>query len=298
LIRWVLWGAGTAGRARARALRDHPLGELVGVWRGRHAPSLGVPIFEDPERSLRDADGVIITSPSEAHEAQVLSALASSRHVIVDYPLARTAEGAQRCFDAARRAGRTLHVGHIELASPATQRMQARTLPGEVTAGELAFSAPGAPWPDGGTHAWHSLARVTRCIAVGGPVRAVDVARSDGGQIHATLFHTHGGRVVLHLHRGGDGPRTQRWTVSTRDGSWTEVPDEAGPRPPVAAPSKVGGPPNDAPRGLFGLDMDAALARVVHGSAPVWPEWLEIHALDVVTALSAVGARDVAPPPS
>lgn len=295
MIRWALWGAGTAGRARARALEGHPLAALSAVWRGRYAASLGVAVFDDPASTLAGVDGVIVTSPSEAHEAQVHVALAYGKHVLVDYPLARTGEGARRCFEAARRASRVLHVGHIELASAATARMRARAPSDAITATEITMSAPGDPWPDGAAHAWHSLARVTRSVAVCGAVVGVEVDRSDGAELRARLFHEHGAVTSLDCRRGGSAPRSQRWVVHARGERWTEEPAEGG---AVAGPAGGLGAAGSRPRGLFALDTDAALARIVHGAPPVWPECLEIHALDVATSLGAPGARDVAPPVS
>ena len=295
MIRWALWGAGTAGRARARALEGHALATLAAVWRGRYAASLGVPVADDAEASLEGVDGVIITSPSDAHEAQVRTALSQGKHVIVDYPLARSGEGARGCFEAARRAGRVLHVGHIELASPATGRMRSRAPCEAITASELTFSAPGEPWSDGATHAWHNLARVTRSVAVCGAVVGVEVVHSDGAELRARLFHEHGAVTSLDLRRGGEGPRLQRWVVHTQGACWVEEPADGGPHAPHGGVSIA---PRGPARGLFAVDTDAALARIVHGLPPTWPECLEIHALDVVTALGAPGARDVAPPAS
>jgi hypothetical protein len=295
LIRLALWGAGTAGRARARSLEGHPDGALVAVWRGRYASSLGVPVMDDALSTLGDVDAVIVASPSEAHEEQVETALAHHKHVLVDYPLARTAEGARRCFASAARARRVLHVGHIELVSAATERMRLRASPQDITSSHLDFSAPGEPWPDGAAHAWHSLARVTRSLAVCGAVVGVDVERSDGAELRATLFHEQGAVTTLDLRRGGDAPRRQRWELRAQGEAWSEEPAEGAPPAPREGSSVVG---QVGSRGLFARDTDSALARIVHGLPPVWPEALEIHALNVVACLGSPGSRDVAPPAS
>jgi predicted dehydrogenase len=81
--------------ARARAYAREFAG--VGAY-GAYAAALA-----DPR-----ARAAIVCTPHDRHLDDVLQALAAGRHVLVEKPLARTLEEADRMIDAAARAGRVL----------------------------------------------------------------------------------------------------------------------------------------------------------------------------------------------
>lgn len=60
-----------------------------------------------------DVDLVIIGTPNSLHAEQAIHALDHGKHVLVDKPMATTVADADRMIDAARRAERTLAVGHM-----------------------------------------------------------------------------------------------------------------------------------------------------------------------------------------
>lgn len=62
-------------------------------------------VFADPE-----VDGVVICAPSIQHEPLAIAALEAGKHVLVEKPLALTADGAARVIEAAEKADRTLMV--------------------------------------------------------------------------------------------------------------------------------------------------------------------------------------------
>ena len=55
-LRWALVGAGTAGRARARALLESPRDDLVAIWRGRYADDIGAPVVASFEAAIAAAE--------------------------------------------------------------------------------------------------------------------------------------------------------------------------------------------------------------------------------------------------
>lgn len=65
---------------------------------------------DDEVFASRDVDAVIICTPSHQHEAQAIAALEAGKHVLVERPLALTAEGARRVIEVAERTGRTVMV--------------------------------------------------------------------------------------------------------------------------------------------------------------------------------------------
>src|SRR5882724_12265502 len=80
----------------------------------RHAAAArefgGVGAYGDYAEALRDprARAAVVCTPHDRHLDDVLGALAAGRHVLVEKPLARTLDEADRMIDAAARAGRVL----------------------------------------------------------------------------------------------------------------------------------------------------------------------------------------------
>ena len=68
-------------------------------------PTTDDEVFNDP-----DVHGVIICTPNHLHESQAIAALEAGKHVLVEKPLALTAEGARRVVETAEKAGRGLMV--------------------------------------------------------------------------------------------------------------------------------------------------------------------------------------------
>lgn len=72
----------------------------------------GVAAYGTYDAALRhpDAAGAVICTPHDRHLDDVLAALAADRHVLVEKPIARTLDEADRMIEAAARAGRVLMV--------------------------------------------------------------------------------------------------------------------------------------------------------------------------------------------
>ena len=70
----------------------------------------GIGAYGEYAAALRDprAQGAIVCTPHDRHLDDVLQALAAGRHVLVEKPLARTLDEADRMIEAAARAGRVL----------------------------------------------------------------------------------------------------------------------------------------------------------------------------------------------
>jgi predicted dehydrogenase len=72
----------------------------------------GVAAYGAYDEALRHpgAGGAVVCTPHDRHLDDVLAALAAGRHVLVEKPIARTLDEADRMIDAAARAGRVLMV--------------------------------------------------------------------------------------------------------------------------------------------------------------------------------------------
>jgi len=277
-LRWGIIGVGIAGRARARALRA--LGErCVGVHRGRFAAEVGFDVQPDAEALLQAADAVIVCSPSQTHARWIQRALDADCHVVVEYPVARTADEALMLMQRAASADKVLHVEHIERLSGTTRALVEGLDGAEDVVSEMVFTSGGEPWPDADTHLWHNVSRLHRIQAALGPIDEVQVHAADGGEVRARVVARRG-RVALTLRRGPDEARGLTWDLSTGVGHWrlqgrTLVRD--------GTPVPVGG------GGLFEEDLRVARRRIVTGG----PSYVEDDAVVGILDLCARMARQV-----
>ena len=111
-------GCGTIGEFHVRAIRDIPDARLVGISaqpesRAREVAGregcLGTADYRDLLR-LPEVDLVTIATPSGSHGKIALEALDAGKHVLVEKPMAMTAEEASRVILRAREKGLTLSV--------------------------------------------------------------------------------------------------------------------------------------------------------------------------------------------
>ena len=88
--------------------------------------------FDDLEALIAEGvDAVTIAAPTHLHHEIALACIARKIHVLVEKPIASTVEEGREIVAAARRAGVTLMVGHVERFNPAVaaikQAIRART---------------------------------------------------------------------------------------------------------------------------------------------------------------------------
>ncbi|MEN8373859.1 MAG: Gfo/Idh/MocA family oxidoreductase [Gemmatimonadota bacterium] len=102
---------------------------------GTLAERFGVPeAHASDEDLLGDAglDAVVVATPSHLHEDHAIAALRAGKHVLVEKPIALSAEGAKRVLEAAEEAGKVLMV-----ALNNRYRPDARALRPFIKGGEL-----------------------------------------------------------------------------------------------------------------------------------------------------------------
>ncbi|GAA2643114.1 Gfo/Idh/MocA family oxidoreductase [Dactylosporangium fulvum] len=111
-MRFGLLGTGHWARVtQAAALTAHPSATLVGVW-GRDpakaaalAGDFGATAFDDVDALLAEVDAVAIALPPDVQAELAVRAARAGRHLLLDKPLALTAEAADAVLAAAREAG-------------------------------------------------------------------------------------------------------------------------------------------------------------------------------------------------
>jgi UDP-N-acetylglucosamine 3-dehydrogenase len=124
-------GVGVMGSNHARVLAELPGVRLVGVADpDRHrcdqvARSLGCASFRDAADLMRrGVDAVTIAAPTHLHREIAIDCAARGIHIMVEKPIASTVEESRAIVAAARRAGITLMVGHVERFNPAVQSIK------------------------------------------------------------------------------------------------------------------------------------------------------------------------------
>ncbi|MBR1120249.1 Gfo/Idh/MocA family oxidoreductase [Bradyrhizobium lablabi] len=119
-------GAGVMGTNHARVLGGLPNVTMVGIvdplaeHRTRATEHAGCRAFETLEQLLAEGvDAVTIAAPTHLHHEIALACIARNIHILVEKPVASSVEEGREIVAAARRAGVTLMVGHVERFNPA-----------------------------------------------------------------------------------------------------------------------------------------------------------------------------------
>jgi len=89
------------------------------------ARTLGcAPVADVDQLIERDADAITIAAPTHLHRDIALTCIRHGIHVMVEKPIASSVEEGQEIISAARRAGVTLMVGHVERFNPAVEAIK------------------------------------------------------------------------------------------------------------------------------------------------------------------------------
>jgi UDP-N-acetylglucosamine 3-dehydrogenase len=126
VLRVGVVGAGVMGTNHGRVMAGLPGIELIGIvdplpeHRARAVKMIGCPTFTELDQLL-DAgiDAVTIAAPTHLHHQVALACIARGIHVLVEKPIASTVAEGREIVEAARAAGVTLMVGHVERFNPA-----------------------------------------------------------------------------------------------------------------------------------------------------------------------------------
>jgi predicted dehydrogenase len=270
-IRLAVVGAGRAGQARIRAIKEHRDGLLVAVVH-RGVP----PRF--PEMLMETSiDAVIICTPNALHVPMAVAALEAGKHVLVEFPLAPGPDAARELIALAIQKKRVLHTEHIELLSPSqrAQRQRLRGL-GRPTGGELRFEGGTDGWIGdrslAGSPALGALARLHRLVDLFGDatVDAAALRELEGGgtELSVDLAFARGGSTRLVETRAPGRARATHWAIECERG----VLDD---------------PPPEPSQGLFLDDLDWFLRRIQGQGGSYLPDVRILHVLGLVASIEA-----------
>ena len=124
-IRAAVIGVGYLGRFHAQKYAAVPDCELVAVVdadtevANRVAAEIGTRPLSDYRQLFGEVDAVSVVTPTQSHAEIAAGLLRSGAHVLVEKPIAETAEQAQQLIEVARQNRRVLQVGHLERFNPA-----------------------------------------------------------------------------------------------------------------------------------------------------------------------------------
>ncbi|MCC6888599.1 MAG: Gfo/Idh/MocA family oxidoreductase [Hyphomicrobiales bacterium] len=124
-------GVGVMGSNHARVFADLPGVTLIGIadpdqrQREMVVRALGCAAFADLDALLQaGVDAVTIAAPTHLHRDLALACIGRGVHLMVEKPIASTVDEGRAIIAAARRAGVTLMVGHVERFNPAVQTIK------------------------------------------------------------------------------------------------------------------------------------------------------------------------------
>ena len=126
-LRIGLAGLGSMGRNHLRILASRSdirlvaIADPVAAALSTAVASSGAQAFDEPLAMIAEAelDALIVAAPTTSHVALALAAIDRDIAVLVEKPLAESAEEGERIVTAARRRGVPVQVGHVERFNPA-----------------------------------------------------------------------------------------------------------------------------------------------------------------------------------
>jgi UDP-N-acetylglucosamine 3-dehydrogenase len=131
LLRVGVVGVGVMGSNHARVLADMPGARLAGVadpdrrQRDFVSGALGCPAYSDIDGLLASGvDALTIAAPTHLHRDLAMASIERGVHVMVEKPIASSVEEGNAIIAAARLAGVTLMVGHVERFNPAVEAIK------------------------------------------------------------------------------------------------------------------------------------------------------------------------------
>ena len=129
-VRLGVVGAGSLGYHHARIARDLPGLVFRGIFEanaeraGTVSRDLGIRAYPTLDALLDDVDAVSIVTPTPAHHAVAMRALARGKHLLIEKPITVTLEEADELLALAERQGVLVQIGHVERFNRAIRAAQ------------------------------------------------------------------------------------------------------------------------------------------------------------------------------
>lgn len=126
-VRLAIVGVGHLGRQHARVAAEIPGARVVGVLDKRPeraaevAREFGLPVLPDPAAVAREAEAVVVATPTVTHAEIAAFYLEAGRDVLIEKPMTTSVAEADALLERSRRTGRIVQVGHVERYNPAVE---------------------------------------------------------------------------------------------------------------------------------------------------------------------------------
>ncbi|MGP6089423.1 NAD-dependent epimerase/dehydratase family protein [Antarctobacter jejuensis] len=222
-IRVGLIGAGYIADWHADALKATPGVKITAVCDTSEsaaralAEPLGARVLTRVDDLISEniCDCAHILTPPNIHKDIALKCLAGGLHVLVEKPVAESAEQTAEILDAAAAANRRFHAGHNFLGLPGYERMKSAMRAGEygrISSAELTWALPLAPLRSGPFNLW--LLREPKNLLLELGPHLVAFAQDLFGDLE--ILHAHAGNPVM---LPGEDPRPQSFRILARAGA-------------------------------------------------------------------------------
>lgn len=221
-IRIGLIGAGYIADWHAEALRATPGVQITAVCDLSEsaaralADPLGARVFTTVDELIdsKACEAVHILTPPNIHKDIATQCLTGGLHVLVEKPVAESADETDSIHRAAVEGGRRFHAGHNFLGLPSYERMKAALQAGDygrISSAEITWALPLAPLRSGPFNLW--LLRQPRNLLLELGPHLVAFAHDLFGEVE--ILHAHAGHPVM---LPGDDPRPQSFRILARAG--------------------------------------------------------------------------------
>ena len=151
MTRLVLAGAGAIGRRHLAHIDAHPDLHLAALIDPNPATAAltQAPRFDSLDQCSEDADGIVIATPTQDHEATFAEAARRGWHALIEKPLAPDLASVDRMIAAAEAAGVHILTGHHRRFHPKVTALKAILESGAVGRPVVATSIWNVRKPDG-----------------------------------------------------------------------------------------------------------------------------------------------------
>ncbi|ETX27783.1 NAD-dependent epimerase/dehydratase family protein [Roseivivax isoporae] len=188
IARWHAEAIAATRGARVAAVCDTHRGAAEALAR-----AYGVPAHEDVEALIASGscDAVHVLTPPGSHAALAIRCLEAGLDVLVEKPVATSAEETRAIAEAARAAGRRFAPGHNFLGLPSWERLTRHVAAGalgRVSGMEIVWALPLAPLRSGPYGLWLMREARNLLLEIGPHPMAFAVDLFGAPEIHATLL--------------------------------------------------------------------------------------------------------------
>ncbi|XP_018424566.1 PREDICTED: biliverdin reductase A [Nanorana parkeri] len=218
----VVVGIGIAGSVRVRDLLNPLLSspseslKLVGFVSRRDLGQYNGVKQIGLEEALRstEVDAAFICTDNQNHEESVRRFLEAGKHVLVEYPMALSAQAAHELWELAEQQGKVLHVEHIELLTEEYRALKKEVDGKTLEEGVLHFTGGPLDEQRSGFTAFSGIARATWLVDLFGELTVTSATQDeDPGEKYSKLnahFVTANNKPVTWIEERAPGMKREK----------------------------------------------------------------------------------------